>query len=71
MAAGVTFASGANRTTSWTGVDEDNDAVVEASQFTRSCGSRVYASAQSGHTVTATPSGATSNETMVAIAWEP
>ena len=65
--AAVTVTSASSFT--WTGVDEDYDTAVEGG-ILHSGGSRNFASAQTGHTVTATPDVAANNRAMIVGAFK-
>lgn len=63
--------TGAPYTTSWTGVDEDFDTNFGEGDTNYSGGSKLYAAAQTGMTISASSDGSTNREAMVAASFPP
>jgi hypothetical protein len=72
VAVGVySLSQSTDRTTTWTNLTEDYDAVVESGGGTHSGASASFASAQTGLTITGTPNNTTTEECFVIASFPP
>ncbi len=69
-AAAVCVGASAAGTTTWTGITERHDAIIESALLATGA-SDAYASTQTGLTMTCTMSGTTQGETGIFVAWGP